>query len=56
MIVQSAHYSRSSFEIRATVNKHADFFPKVIAAHVTSGNEIVCTPLKIGKKKAIKSA
>ena len=56
MIVQFAHYSRDSFEIKATVNKHADFIPKILAAHVNCGNDNVCSSLKVGKKKAIKSA
>ena len=56
MIVQSAHYRCDSFEIKATVNKHADFIPKILAAHVNCGNDNVCSSLKVGKKKAIKSA
>ena len=56
MIVQSAHYSRDSFDIKATVKEHTDFIPKILAAHVNSGNDTVCSPLKIGKAKAIKSA
>ena len=56
MIMESPVYNRNTYDIQATVKKHADFIPKILATHALSGCDTVCASYGIGKSTAVKAA
>ena len=56
MIMESPVYNRNTYDIQATVKKHADFIPKILATHALSGCDTVCASYGIGKSTVVKAA
>ena len=56
MAIFSAHYSRDAYDIPETVKQHADLIPKILVAHGLTGCDTVCSPLTVGKTKAVNAA
>ena len=55
LIMESTSRSRSSIDIGATVTKHSDIVPQLIAAHPVSGCDTVGCYHGIGKTKVVEA-
>ena len=53
-IMKSPVHGRSSTDIRATVQKHGEIVPHLLAAHALSGTDTTAASFGIGKTKVLK--
>ena len=54
--MESPVHNRDTYDIQATVKKHANFIPKILATHALSGCDTVCASYGVGKTTAVKAA